>query len=557
MDLYDIRKELNRGKSINDLNLRVTFYARVSTGSDEQENSLQNQISYYEDFIKSNSNWTYVHGYIDKGISGKSVDNRTAFLKMIKDAKHNRFDFIITKEISRFSRNTLDSIKYIQELLENNIGVLFQYDNINTLLPDSELRLTIMSSMAQEELRRISERVKFGLNRSIDKGIVLGSNNIHGYDKKNGVLYINEEEAEFVRLIFNLYANSDIGLRNLADEVNKRGYRNRNNDLIHTGLIRRIITNHKYKGYYCGRKTIKIDYRSNKKKNIPEDEWVIYKDDNIPALVSEEIWNIANKKLNERGNAVKEKRTSYNNTYKYSSKIICIEHNTAYCRHMKKYSGEPVEVWRCRAYHNKGIQGCNTAILYTRELDDIIIHFYDIFIGNKDNIINEMMAVYDKLKSSNNNDKQLKKLDKSIETYRKNKKKLYDLYFTGIIGDNEFKAENDEINNKLTDYEREKLKLLDSMNMNNIQNSKREIKEFLVKQLSFKDGITYDMVHNVIEKIIVDKLTENKVQIDIYFKLTSTSNNYFNMGNEEFIFIRTRRGKEYEYTYNVNVHITT
>ena len=132
MDLYTIRNELNTGKTIYDLNLRVTYYARVSTEKDEQVHSLKNQIEYYSDFIKRNQKWSYVDGYIDEGISGTSVNKRESFLKMISDAKLKKFDFIITKEISRFSRNTLDSIKYTQELLSYGVGALFQSDNINT-----------------------------------------------------------------------------------------------------------------------------------------------------------------------------------------------------------------------------------------------------------------------------------------------------------------------------------------------------------------------------------------------------------------------------------------
>ncbi|MCL2358037.1 MAG: recombinase family protein, partial [Defluviitaleaceae bacterium] len=155
MNIYEMRKSLASGKSIYDLPLRVTFYARVSTDSDEQAKSLQNQIGYYPDFINGVKEWTFVDGYTDEALSGTSVTKRESFLQMIEDAKEKKFDFIITKEISRFSRNTLDSIKYTQELLSVGVGVLFQSDNINTLLPDSELRLTIMSSIAQDEVRKL------------------------------------------------------------------------------------------------------------------------------------------------------------------------------------------------------------------------------------------------------------------------------------------------------------------------------------------------------------------------------------------------------------------
>ena len=160
MDLCKIRNEISKGESIYNIPLRVTFYARVSTDKDVQLNSLDNQILYFKNFIMENSNWNYIPGYIDEGISGTSVKKRTNFLKMIRDAKEGEFDLILTKEISRFSRNTVDSIKYTQELLASDVGVLFLSDNINTILPDSELRLTIMSSIAQEEVRKLSERVR-------------------------------------------------------------------------------------------------------------------------------------------------------------------------------------------------------------------------------------------------------------------------------------------------------------------------------------------------------------------------------------------------------------
>ena len=158
MNVLQVRRELRNGKTIFDLPLRVTFYARVSTDKDEQINSLENQVQYYTELVQSKPNWTFVPGYIDEGISGTSTKKRDSFLRMITDAKAGRFDFIITKEISRFSRSTLDSIQYTQELLEHDVGVLFQNDNINTLDSDSEFRLVVMAGVAQDEVRKLSER---------------------------------------------------------------------------------------------------------------------------------------------------------------------------------------------------------------------------------------------------------------------------------------------------------------------------------------------------------------------------------------------------------------
>ena len=172
MDILSIRTAL-RTRSIYDLPLRVTFYARVSSDTDEQLNSLDNQIAYYETFIKKNAAWTFVPGYIDEGLSGISTKKRKHFNEMIADAKEGIFDLIITKEISRFARNTLDSLQYTRELLSFGVGVFFQNDNINTLDEDAELRLTIMSSIAQDELRKLSSRVKFGHQQAIKSNVVL------------------------------------------------------------------------------------------------------------------------------------------------------------------------------------------------------------------------------------------------------------------------------------------------------------------------------------------------------------------------------------------------
>ena len=224
MTIRWLREQMRQGKSIFDLPLRVTFYARVSTEKVEQQGSLENQIQYYTEFIQKNPNWTYIPGYIDEGISGTSTYKRDSFLRMIADAQRGMFDFIITKEISRFSRNTLDSIQYTQELLENNVGVLFQNDNINTLDSDSEFRLVVMAGVAQDEVRKLSERLKFGFRQSIKNGHVLGNNRLWGYDKKDCKLTIVPEQAEVVKQIFELYATGQYGLRSLSQELTRRGY---------------------------------------------------------------------------------------------------------------------------------------------------------------------------------------------------------------------------------------------------------------------------------------------------------------------------------------------
>ena len=191
MDIHTVRQEL-RTKSIYEIPLRVTYYARVSSESDEQLNSLGNQIKYYEDLIRRNGAWTFVPGYIDEGISGISTKHRENFNHMIDDASRGKFDLVITKEISRFARNTLDSIRYTRELLANGVGVFFQNDNINTLDEDSELRLSIMSSIAQDELRKLCGKEKLPL-------MEIEERDLSWLEPVKEYAYPLEKEASFVK----------------------------------------------------------------------------------------------------------------------------------------------------------------------------------------------------------------------------------------------------------------------------------------------------------------------------------------------------------------------
>ena len=374
MDIRRIRAEMRMGRSIFDLPLRVTFYARVSTDQDEQLNSLENQVQYYTELIKSKKNWTFVPGYIDEGISGTTTRRRDDFNRMIRDAKAGLFDFIITKEISRFSRSTLDSIKYTQELLENGVGVFFQNDNINTLDTDSEFRLVIMAGVAQDEVRKLSERLKFGFRQAIKNGHVLGNDKLYGYDKKDCVMTINEEEAEIVRIIFDLYANHRLGTRKISQKLFDMGYTSREGNAFNVLTIRHMLENPKYKGWYCGNKTQTLDYRTKKKAFLDESEWIMYPDPTIPAIVSEELWDRANALYKERRNEMMSHSSgsTYHNRYPYSTKIICEEHGTTFHRQVLTSAKGDKEVWQCKVYRQKGRSACSAPQIRSTELDQIM-----------------------------------------------------------------------------------------------------------------------------------------------------------------------------------------
>ena len=443
MDIYAVRERIKK-ENINfmSLPLRVTFYARVSTEFNVQLNSLDNQITYYTDFIKNNPNWEYVEGYVDEGISGVSTAKRERFNEMIEDGKQGLFDLVITKEVSRFARNTLDSIRFTRELLSSGVAVFFQNDNINTIDEDSELRLTIMSSMAQDESRKISNRVRFGHHQAIKNGTVLGTNNMFGYNKKDGKLTINEEEAEFIRELFEMYATGKFSMKQMEKHFYEKGIRNRKGKKLSHSTMSNIIRNPKYKGYFVGNKVVITDLFTKKQKFLPEDEWVMYKDETgetVPAIVSEEIWNKANEVLYMRSQDVimAQHKTVHQNLF--TGKLICAHCGKPYYRKdAVGKGGEKMSKWVCSGKINNGADSCPSHAIYESEIKPVI---EDIFKSGQQNI-EELSAcvlnLVSELLESNDNKNELISLNKQLETQHKMKTKLLKFNAEGNMSDSEF-----------------------------------------------------------------------------------------------------------------------
>ncbi len=443
MDIYAVRERIKK-ENINFMNLplRVTFYARVSTEFNVQLNSLDNQITYYTDFIKSNPNWEYVDGYVDEGISGVSTAKRERFNEMIEDGKLGLFDLVITKEVSRFARNTLDSIRFTRELLSNGVAVYFQSDNINTIDEDSELRLTIMSSMAQDESRKISNRVRFGHHQAIKNGTVLGTNNMFGYTKKDGKLIIDEEQAEFIRELFEMYATGKFSMKQMEKHFYQKGIRNSKGNKLSHSTMGNIIRNPKYKGYFVGNKVVITDLFTKKQKFLPEEEWVMYKDEageTVPAIVSEELWEKANEVLYMRSQDVitAQHKTVHQNLL--TGKLICSHCGKPYYR--KDAVGknkEKMSKWVCSGKIKNGADSCPSHAIYESEIKPII---EDIFKSGQQNI-EELSACVLKLVSelldANDNQAEINRLNKELVTQQKMKAKLLKFNTEGNMSDSEF-----------------------------------------------------------------------------------------------------------------------
>lgn len=523
MEVRRIRAEMRMGRSIFDLPLRVTFYARVSTDQDEQLNSLENQVQYYTELIQSKPNWTFVPGYIDEGISGTSTKKRDDFNRMIRDAKSGLFDFIITKEISRFSRSTLDSIKYTQELLDYNVGVFFQNDNINTLDTDSEFRLVIMAGVAQDEVRKLSERIKFGFRQAIKNGRVLGNDRLYGYDKKDCVMTINEEEAKLIRIVFDLYGNKRYGMRAVSKALRDMGYTSREGNDFNTLTIRHILENPKYKGWYCGNKTQSLDYRTKKTAFLERNEWIMYPDPSIPAIVSEELWDRANALYKERRKETMEHRSgaSFQNRYPYSTKIICEEHGTTFHRQVYKTKAGDQEVWQCKVYRMRGRKACSAPQVRSCELDQILSEIFTERMKDKQTMIDSLVTVLTNIPQEVEYDKMIAAVESNLDAIKTKKDRLLDLHIAGAITIEEFKERNDGLNNQLKDCESQLAAIRQEQQRNQGRElNVEEIRQTLDRELRFADGIHSALVASILDKVVVKKeSTKEEIHLDIYLKL--------------------------------------
>lgn len=539
MDLYTVRNNIMKGVPLQELNLRVCFYARVSTDKDEQLHSLQTQISFFNDYIGKVPNWDFVGSYIDEGISGTQVKKREEFLRMIEDSKSHKFDLILTKEISRFSRSTLDSIKYTQELLSNGVGVYFLNDNINTILPDSELRLTIMSSIAQDEVRKLSERVSFGMKRSIDNGVVLGCSNIYGYVKDKGKLVIDDEQSKMIKIIFDRYANTTDGLSRVSRYLFSLGYKSKTGKRIDATILARIIENPKYKGYYCGHKSKVLDYRTKQKKKLNESDWIIYKDyDNVPPIVSEELWERANIKLKQRQDSFTNRAVNkkvFQNRYTYSGKIYCGCHNVTYHRSSAgKRKNNPV--WECQIYRRDSLKGCSNPRVFEIELDEVFKDMFNKLFKKRNTIFDEIINECKNYLETNNSELDIKSLESKILVLNNKKDKLLELVMEEYLSKEDYKKQIDLINEDLAIYH-DKINELKSNKKDKsyIENKINKIKNVLEKCL--EDNECYsDVFNELIDRIIVHKQNDKQIKLDIFIKTGESINTLSDNLGKSFIY---------------------
>ncbi len=502
--------------------VRVVAYCRVSTESEMQTNSFESQKLYFEDYIKRNPEYEFYKIYADYGLSGTDAEHRDGFKQMISDAKQRKFDLILTKEVSRFARNLLDAIQYTRLLKEYGVGVFFTNDSINTLSTDGESRLAILSTFAQEESRKISERVKWGMRRGMEKGVVYTSPLI-GYDLENGQLKVNEDEAVIIRDIFRLYAYEGMGASTIARHLTEEGTIPPKRIKSWSGTtITRILRNEKYVGDLIQGKTIVKDFLTHKSVSVKEEDRVTILNHH-EAIVDRETWNIVQDTLS-KVSAEWSMLDKTSNSYWCSGKIRCGHCGKYYTVHSKKKrSGLRYVAWRCiKSVKNGclktnklGVEvGCNNKQINFVALDECVKYALQSFAIDATEIKEELIAkIYEMNQKLNTDSKNGAVLDKKIKDNAIRQDKLFELYYANVINKEEFAKKKKEL-----DIEKERIELSLKELEESIENEEDRLKK--VQKIIGR-------VNEIIDKkeyndLVYSKLVEEIVIYDdvltIYFK---------------------------------------
>lgn len=512
--------------------LRVCAYARVSTDKDDQANSYESQVKYFTDYIRTHEDWVLVGIYSDEGISGTSVKKRKEFNRMISDAENGFVDLILTKEVSRFARNTVDTLSITRNLKKHGVYVFFVNDNINTKDNDGELRLSIMATIAQEESRKTSERVKWGQKRQMEKGVVFGRDML-GYSVKNGKLYLKEDEAEIVKLIFHKFTNEGKGTTVIARELVEEGIRPMRVKEWSNTVILRLLRNEKYVGDLCQKKTYTPDYLSHEKKYNRGEEDKVYIRDHHPeiAIIDRELWDRTQEELDRRSLAP-EQKARYSNRYWCSGKIVCGACGGKFVgrkKHLK--CGTVYQSWWCLAAIRHGSAkldpygdpiGCDGGSIGDRTLRALTAYAINLVSVHKEEIVKKlsktMQDVLFSVPESNSKDK----IQKKIDALRRKKINIIDLAAEGLISKEDMREQNAMYTKELEELS---LQLVEDEKRaaTNLDRAKRiEFYISRIQELTHVEPDNEEALHNLLKKAVVyrDKF------VDLYLNFTSF---YFRM----------------------------
>lgn len=435
--------------------VRVAAYCRVSTDSRDQANSFESQQRYFKEYIERNPEMELVNIYADKGISGTSTKKRDAFNRMIADARAGLIDRIVTKEVSRFARNTVDTLQITRELSKAGVSVLFLNDNIDTSDSDDEFRLTIMASIAQQESKKTSSRVKWGQTRRMEQGVVFGGS-LLGYDVIGGVMHINEEGAAIVREIFDKYVNQEKGTNTIVNELREEGKKPCSGGDWNVQHIIRILNNEKYVGDLVQKKTFTPDFLNHEKKyNRGEEAFVIIKNHHEP-IVSRELFDAAQARMATRTR--ESSKVGHSNRYCFSGKIVCGRCGERYvARYRNNKDGTQTKYWVCGKNHLQGKKkidaagnelGCASESIRDAVAMQIMEQVTDRLQVNRERVIEHILKDVTAALNARIGTSGREAVDRALEDNQKRMDRLIDLWLREMIPEDDFLRQKDALMNE-------------------------------------------------------------------------------------------------------------
>lgn len=441
--------------------VRVAAYARVSTRSDEQLLSLETQKEHYDNYINANPEWEYAGLYYDEGISGTKVEKRDGLQALLKDCEDGKIDRVITKSISRFSRNTTDCLEMVRTLARLNIFLYFEKENIDTEHMSSELMLSILSSIAESESRSISENEKWSIARRYQNGTFIIGYPPFGYDNVDGKMVIVPEEAEIVKEIFTMTING-MGSYVIAKELNKRGIRTKKNGRWGSSAVKGLLHNEKYTGDVIFQKTY-TDDSFNRHINYGEQNMYLYQNHH-EAIISHEIFDQAAAAMEQRA---KEKNIEighekYQNRYAFSGRILCGDCGSTFKRRQHyKPSGNYV-AWTCNL-HLENKEACSMLYIHDEAIKNVFVRMMRKLQAADNRMLKPFVVG---LKGTNNKDRlhQVMDLEAAIEKNTEQQMVLVNLMSAGYLEPEVFHLEKNQLSIEADDFAKEKELISKSIN---------------------------------------------------------------------------------------------
>jgi len=377
--------------------LKVCAYCRVSSASSEQMDSYENQVAYYTGYIQQKSEWDFAGIYADGGITGTKKEGRTEFNRMVRDAQAGQINLIITKSISRFVRNTADCLEIVRYLKELGVAVFFERENINTLSAESELLMTVLASIAQEESRSTSENIKWAYRKKFEKGkVVVISSRFLGYDlDENGQLQVNPAEARIVKLIFREYIAGK-GTEAIADLLTAMKIRTVTGSAKwQASVVRGILTNEKYCGDLVQQKTFTEDHLTHRKRKNRGELPMYRVQNNHEAIITREEFDLVQQLMAERaaqyGNLPGD-RVKYLNRYAFSGKLVCGHCGATFTRRSWNCNGPTKQiVWQCRTYFKEGKAACSMKAVDDITLKAVFVRAFNKLYKHKDTLLKRFL----------------------------------------------------------------------------------------------------------------------------------------------------------------------